>query len=70
MQFYLKVAMIVVWLYALALVFSFVSEVTYKKRSIAEVRQDWKGIVTRTSIMFAVLAVASIIWSIYGQKNK
>lgn len=68
MHFYLKLAMMFVGLYVVALVFSFVSEVTYKKRSIAEVRQDWKGIVSRTSIMFAVFVVASIIWSLYGPK--
>jgi hypothetical protein len=69
-HFYAKLAMIFVGLYVIALVFSFVSEVTYKKRSIADVRQDWKRIVSRTTIIFAVFVIASIIWSFYGPKGK
>lgn len=70
MHFYLKLTMIFGGLYIVALFFSFVSEVSYKKRSIADVRQDWKGIVYQTSIMFAVFVVASIIWNFYGHKGE
>ena len=69
MPYSMKAVAIFAGLYFTALFFSFVSEVSYKKRSIADVRQDWKGIVTRTSIMFAVFVVASIIWSYFGQKG-
>jgi len=70
MPFSLKTAAILVGLYFTALLFSFISEVSYKKRAIADVRQNWKSIVTRTSIIFAVFIISSIIWSLYGHQNK
>jgi hypothetical protein len=66
----LKAAAICLGLYLVALVLSFVSEVTYKKRSIHDVRQGWRVIVIQTSIIFAVFVVASIVWNVLGLKGE
>jgi hypothetical protein len=70
MPYLLKTVVIWVGIYFIALLFSFVSKVTYKKRSINDVRQDWKSIVIQTSIMFAVFMVASILWGVWGLKGE
>jgi hypothetical protein len=66
----LNAAVILVGLYFIALLFSFVSEVTYKKRSIHYVRQDWRRIVIQASIMFVVFLIASIVWKVLGLNGK
>jgi hypothetical protein len=66
----LRAAAIWVCLYLVCLLFSFISEVTYKKRSIKEVRQDWKQIASRTTVTFMVFAIASIIWLYWKQSNQ
>jgi hypothetical protein len=56
-------------IFILGLIASFISEVTYKKRSLREIRQDWKNIVIQGLIIFAVFTVSSIVWMLLGKSG-
>lgn len=62
-MFYFKLFTGIIILYIVVIGVSFMSEVTYNKRSVHDVKQDWKQIVIRTSLIFSVFLVASFIWS-------
>ncbi|HBA71103.1 MAG TPA: hypothetical protein DER40_12845 [Geobacter sp.] len=66
----IKVILFWICLYLLILIFSFISEITYKKRTIEEVRKNLKQIVIQTSLTFAVFVVASYLWSKYGGSGR
>lgn len=55
---------VAIWggMYLLCLIFSFVSEITYRKRTIQDVCRNWRTIVVQTSSVFAVFTISSIIW--------
>lgn len=66
----IKVILFWICLYLLILIFSFISEITYKGKTIREARQNFKQIVVQTSLTFAVFVVASYLWSKYGGSGK
>ncbi len=66
----LRAGAIWIGLYLLCLFFSFISEVTYKKRSIQDVRQNWKPLVTQTTLVFVVFTVASVVWHYWGPQSR
>ena len=53
-------------IYLLVLLFSFISELTYKKRTIAEIRNNAKSIVKNASILYFIFVVASIVYQLAG----
>lgn len=53
-------------LYLIILIFSFISEITYKNKTIKEIKQNCKQIIIQTTLTFAVFVVASYLWSKYG----
>ena len=65
MLFSLETAAILLGLYVITLLFKFISKVFYRKRATADVCQDWKSMVMRTSIIFTVFIISNIIWSLY-----
>ncbi len=67
MIFSLKTVTLWLGLYFVGLVYSFVSEVTYKKISIYDVRKDWKRITIRASIIFTV--ICTYFWGLMGLKG-
>lgn len=56
-------------LYLVIMLFAFVSEITYKKKTIKEVRQNFKRVVIETALTFAVFVVASYLWSKFGSSG-
>jgi hypothetical protein len=52
--------------YMFVLFFSFLSELTYRKRSLADIKADKWKIFWRATISFVVLIVASFIYHILG----
>ncbi len=53
-------------LFLLILLFSFVSEITYKKRPISSVLNDYKRISFRSFLYFIVLVVFTYIYYLLG----
>ena len=51
-------------IYIIGTALTFLSEITYKGRTISEVRKDYKSIIKRSSLMFLVLVFSSIIYYI------
>jgi len=70
MPFMLRVVLIYLGIYVVGLALSFVSEITYKKRAISDVRGDWKRIVRQASIIFCVFVVGSIVWGVLGIESQ
>lgn len=70
MPFLLKVSIWGIGLYFVVIFFPFVSEVTYHKRSIHDVWQDWMRVVSRASVLFAIFTVASIVGRVLGLKGE
>jgi len=68
MIFSLRTVTLWLGLYFVGLVYSFVSEVKYKKMSIYDVRKDWKRITIRTSIIFTV--ICTYFWGLMGLKGQ
>ncbi len=62
MKLFLTFAMI----YLLILLLSFLSEVTYKKRTIAEVKNDAKSIIKKASIVYIVFIGATVFYHLAG----
>jgi hypothetical protein len=62
----IKIAAIYALVYLLILFFSFVSEITYKKRSITSTFNDFKRISLRSFLYFTVMVVFSCIYYILG----
>lgn len=48
--------------YFLIVFFSFVSEITYKKKSLTDCAKDYKKILLRSFIYFIVLVIFSLIY--------
>ncbi len=61
-----KNILIFVLLYFLAIFFSIVSEITYKKRNLRDVIYDFKQIWYKSSILFLIFIMASIIYYFFG----
>ena len=57
-----KIITIILVLYLIAIVLSFINEVTYKKRSPGDVIKDSKKIIIKTSLIFLIFILASIIY--------
>ena len=59
---------VLIWLglYALAVALSFLSEITYKKKSLGQVKGEAKSIFIKTTIMFLVMLVATYIYAYFG----
>ena len=70
MPFFLKVVLMYLGLYFVALMATFVGEVSYKKRSIHQVRQDWKRIAFESSAVFCVFVIATIVWKVMGKTGE
>jgi Na+-transporting methylmalonyl-CoA/oxaloacetate decarboxylase gamma subunit len=62
----LKLFFVFILLYLLILFLTFISEVTYKKRTIPEVRNDIKKIIMKTSILYLVFIAATIFYQLIG----
>ena len=59
-----KTILVYAFIYVLVILFSFVSEIAYKKRSVKTVIDDSKAIWIKASLIFIVFLVASILYSI------
>jgi len=70
MPFFFKIMLMYLGLFLMALIGTFVSEITYRKRTIQEVRRDWRQIARKTSLIFGVFVVASILWNVFGVKGE
>ena len=64
----IKNLLIIIGLYIIALILSFVSEYTYKKKSIAEIKENAKGIFLKITILFAIMIIASFVYMKLGIK--
>jgi hypothetical protein len=60
--------LIIIGLYLFALIFSFVSEYTYKKKSITEIKENAKEIIFKITILFAIMIIASFVYAKLGIK--
>jgi len=61
---------ILVLIYLLILFFTFLSEVTYHKKTLKEVRLNSKQIIIRTTIIFAVMLFATYLYHYLGIKTE
>lgn len=52
--------------YALIVVFSFISEFTYKKHTFAEVKKDSKQILFKSTLGFAILVASAFLYYLLG----
>ena len=57
-----KIVMIYIILYLLTLFFSCVSEITYRKKVLKDVVSDFKRIWWRSSLIFVVFLISSILY--------
>ena len=57
---------IVVFAYIICICFAFLSEITYKHRKIKDVINDYKRIITNSTIIFAIFIISSIIYYMLG----
>ena len=55
-------------IYIVGLFFTFLSEITYKKRKAKDVKNDFKSIFRRASIIYLVFVLASILYYFLGTK--
>lgn len=61
MNIYRLVTILIV-IYIIGTALTFLSEITYKGRTISEVRKDYKYIIKRSSLIFLILVFSSIIY--------
>ena len=61
-----KLIIVLVLIYPIILLLSFVSEFTYKKKTIDEIKKDSKQIIRTTSISYAVFIIATIVYQMLG----
>jgi urease gamma subunit len=53
-------------LYIIAVIATFIGEITYKGRSVSEAVADWKRILARCSILLGIMCIATIIYTVLG----
>ena len=61
-----KLIIVLVLIYPIILLLSFVSEFTYKKKTIDEIKKDSKQIIRTTSITYAGFIIAAIVYQMLG----
>jgi len=66
----LKSIVMIAILYIIAVIATFIGEITYKGRSMREVASDWKRILTRCSILLGIMCIATIIYTVLGIRFK
>ncbi len=57
---------VLILIYPFCLLLSFISEITYKKRTFAEAKKSSKKIIKETSIIYAVFVIATIVYQVLG----
>ena len=66
--FLLKVGGIYLLIYVVGLLFTVLSEITYKRRTLKEVKENFKQIWIRASIIYLIFVIASICYYFFGMK--
>jgi membrane protease YdiL (CAAX protease family) len=54
-----------IFMYAFILFFSLLSEITYKKRSVAQVREDFRKIALTSLFYLAVMIISGYVWHFF-----
>lgn len=62
----LKTIIVWIFIYVFAVSISFVSELTYKRRSLSAIKADAKGIIRRASLIFLVFLAATYVYWFLG----
>ena len=62
----IKTILLFLGIYVIVLFFAFLSEYTYKKKSIAEIKENAKGIFLKITILFAIMIIVSFIFGLMG----
>ncbi len=61
-----KFVFVLLVVFPICLLCSFISEITYKKRTLGEVKKDSKKIIRKTSFIYAVFVIATIVYQVLG----
>ena len=69
-MFTIKIIALFFLTYILVLFFSFLSEVTYKKRAFQEVKNDARQIWKKATLIFIVIVVAIVGYNLLGIDTK
>jgi hypothetical protein len=56
-------------IYALAVVFETISQLTYRRKSIPEIRAGFRWIPLKTFLLTVVLMVATLVWNYIGWRE-
>lgn len=62
----LKIILIYGLIYLCCVFFMFVSEITYKKKSLSAVLKDYKSIIIKCTLIFGVFVIASAVYHVMG----
>jgi len=65
---YWKIAAFWAGLYAVVIILAVIGEFTYKKRTVAEVRQDFMRIIIKNAVIFTVFVAATYAWHFFSAK--
>ena len=63
---YMKIVLIFLLIYIVGLFFTFLSEITYKKRKLSEVKKDYKRIWRDATLVYSVFVIATAIYFLLG----
>ena len=66
----MKIVLIFLTIYIVGLFFSFLSEITYKKRKFSEVKKDYKRIWRNATIVYCIFIAATAIYYFLGIKTE
>ena len=66
----MKIVLIFLAIYVVGLFFSFLSEITYRKRTISEVKKDYRRIWRNATIIYCIFVVATSIYYFLGIKTE
>ena len=68
--FFVKLFLMAFLLYIIGLFFTFLSEFTYKKRSLLEVREDFGKIIKKFTLIYFVFLISSLIYYFLGIRTE
>ena len=70
LHFSIKIIFMGLLLYVVGVFFTFLSEFTGKKRSLSEIRKDYKNILKKFTFIYLIFIVASAAYYFLGIKTE
>lgn len=70
LPFSVKIILMGLLLYVVGVFFTFLSEFTGKKRSLREIKKDYKNILKKFTLIYLIFVVASAIYYFLGIKTE